>query len=168
LRDPMTVAVATLSVLAAMLFAGFALMRQRDASQARLATSRDIGSVWLEENGGREQLSMALVKRKEVSAPNSQQQPPELQSAPARIPDFASKWGDTIPQTRVDALRVLGIGVSTDANQAAIKKVVDGLRMSWHPDHSDGDDDRRVRELRLKQINAAWELISGARTEEHT
>ena len=50
---------------------------------------------------------------------------------------------------------------------AAIKKIVDGLRMSWHPDHADGEDDRRVRELRLKQINAAWELISDTRAEEH-
>lgn len=167
LSDPTTVAVATLSVLATMLFAGFALMRQSDASRARLATSRDIGSVWLEENGSREQPSMALVKRDEASAPSSQQRPPAPQPVPARIPDLASNWGDTIPQTRVDALRVLGIGVSSDANQTAIKKVVDGLRMSWHPDHADGEDDRRVRELRLKQINAAWELISGARAEAH-
>jgi DnaJ-class molecular chaperone len=65
-----------------------------------------------------------------------------------------------------DALRVLGVGVSYDANQTAIKKVVDGLRMSWHPDHAEGEDDRRVRELRLKQINVAWEIVSEARAEE--
>jgi curved DNA-binding protein CbpA len=87
------------------------------------------------------------------------------QSAPARI--ATSTWGDTIPQNRDDALRVLGLGGSSEANQTAIKKIVDGLRMSWHPDHAEGENDRNIRELRLKQINAAWEIMSGELAKEH-
>ena len=71
--------------------------------------------------------------------------------------------GRRIPLTRDDALRVLGIGVTPDASDVAIKKIVDGLRLSWHPDHANGTADRQIRELRLKQINAAWEIIAGKR-----
>jgi DnaJ-class molecular chaperone len=64
-----------------------------------------------------------------------------------------------MPRTRVEALEVLGIGVAPSANQAAIKKIVDGLRQSWHPDLAKDEADRAVRELRSKQINAAWDLL---------
>ena len=74
-----------------------------------------------------------------------------------------SNWGDRIPRTRDEALQVLGMGVTPDANIAAIKKIVDGLRASWHPDHASGQDDRQMRKLRMKQINAAWEIIAGKR-----
>jgi len=165
LRDPVTVAVTTLALLCAILIAGFALIRRRDASRAQVATSRDIGSVWLEKSGGREESSAALISTNANEAPLSNRHLPASQSEPKRI--AAPNWGDTIPQTRSEALGVLGIGASSDANQAAIKKIVDGLRMSWHPDHADGEDDRQLRELRLKQINVAWEIISEARAEEH-
>ena len=69
-----------------------------------------------------------------------------------RVP---SAWGDTIPGTRAEALQVLGMGVTQDASVAAIKKIIDGLRQSWHPDHASDEADRQTRELRLKQINAA-------------
>jgi hypothetical protein len=74
-------------------------------------------------------------------------------------------WADTIPRTRAEALQVLGMGISADGNVQAIKKIVDGLRLSWHPDRARDADDRQVRELRLKQINAAWEIIAGKRAE---
>ena len=50
-------------------------------------------------------------------------------------------------------------------SEVAIKKIVDGLRLSWHPDHANGTADRQIRELRLKQINAAWEIIAGNRVQ---
>ena len=62
-------------------------------------------------------------------------------------------------------MQILGMGVSPDATEAAIKKVVDGLRQSWHPDLAQTDADRRLREFRMKQINAAWDLIAGKRLE---
>lgn len=85
-------------------------------------------------------------------------------SAPRRATQAATPaWGNAIPQSHADALRVLGMGVRGDSSPASIKKIVDGLRMSWHPDHAENEADRKERELRLKQINAAWEIISGRR-----
>lgn len=72
--------------------------------------------------------------------------------------------GDEIPQTREQALQVLGMGVTPDVHDAAIKKIVDGLRQSWHPDHAQSLEERQLRELRMKQINAAWEIICGTLT----
>jgi DnaJ-class molecular chaperone len=57
------------------------------------------------------------------------------------------------------------MGVAASANMAALKKIVDGLRLSWHPDLARDEADRQLRELRLKQINAAWEIIQGKRAE---
>ena len=73
---------------------------------------------------------------------------PASEPAPAEKPSVPSSFGDSIPRTRDEALLVLGMGVTPDANLAAIKKIVDGLRASWHPDHASGQGDRQTRELR--------------------
>lgn len=62
-----------------------------------------------------------------------------------------------VPETADDAFHLLG--VRPDASPVAVKKIVDGLRLSWHPDHARDDTDRSIREARLKQINVAWDLI---------
>jgi hypothetical protein len=61
------------------------------------------------------------------------------------------------PSTVFEAYRILGL--NPDAPDAAVKKIVDALRMSWHPDHARGEADRRYREQRIKQVNAAWDLL---------
>lgn len=66
-----------------------------------------------------------------------------------------------IPQSIADAYRVLGM--NADAAPAVAKKLVDALRMSWHPDHARDELDRRRREDRMKQINAAWDMIKDRR-----
>ena len=53
----------------------------------------------------------------------------------------------------------------SDRPAAALKKIVDGLRQSWHPDLARDDADRALRELRSKQINAAWDLLQSQRAE---
>ena len=55
------------------------------------------------------------------------------------------------------------LGASPDAGETSIKKIVDGLRQSWHPDFATSAADRRLREQRTKQINVAWEILSGKR-----
>jgi hypothetical protein len=75
----------------------------------------------------------------------------------------APTWGDEIPTTRAEALRLLGAG--PEAAAGALKKIVDGLRQTWHPDRATNDADRRLRELRMKQVNAAWDILSGRREE---
>jgi hypothetical protein len=69
-------------------------------------------------------------------------------------------WNEEVPRTRSDALRVLGMGVTADANLAAIKKIVDGLRQTWHPDLARDPSEREVREQRMKQINVAWDILA--------
>jgi DnaJ-class molecular chaperone len=55
------------------------------------------------------------------------------------------------------------LGINPDASTTVVKKIVDGLRQSWHPDHAKDDADRQLREDRMKQINIAWDVISGRR-----
>jgi len=65
--------------------------------------------------------------------------------------------------TRLDACAFLG--VSTSSSEVALKKAVNALRQCWHPDLAADDEDRRLREIRTKQINVAWDLISGKQKE---
>ena len=81
------------------------------------------------------------------------------QTAPDQSETYASADTHDEPQTMADAYRVLGI--NPDAAPAVAKKLVDALRMSWHPDHARDEGDRRTRESRMKQINAAWDLVKG-------
>lgn len=66
---------------------------------------------------------------------------------------------DRMPSSKGEALEVLGMGVASDGNLSSLKKIIDGLRMNWHPDLARDEADRRIREIRLKQINAAWEIL---------
>jgi DnaJ-class molecular chaperone len=66
-----------------------------------------------------------------------------------------------LPGTTSEAYEVLG--VNAEVSDGVLKKVVDGLRMTWHPDHARDEADRRLREARMQQINIAWEMISATR-----
>lgn len=61
------------------------------------------------------------------------------------------------PETVDEACAFLGI--NPRAAPAVVKKVVDALRQNWHPDLAEDELDRRIREERIKRINAAWDLI---------
>jgi hypothetical protein len=56
------------------------------------------------------------------------------------------------------------LGASPDAGVDVVKKIVDGLRRSWHPDLARSNDDRLYRERRMRQINVAWDIVSGRRS----
>ena len=81
-----------------------------------------------------------------------------MQSAEADLAGI----GLRVPSTPAEALQVLG--ASPDAAIDVIKKIVDGLRQSWHPDLARSDEDRNYREQRIKQINVAWDILSGRRS----
>lgn len=66
-----------------------------------------------------------------------------------------------LPQSKGEAYQVLG--VNADVSEATLKKIVDALRMSWHPDLAKDEADRVEREDRIKQINIAWEIINDKR-----
>lgn len=146
--------------LALVLLAAFAVARRRE----RLAGTHahDIASVSLDRGGGQlvpRHGSSPAAHRPTGAAPSPPPAPapPEQRNTPG--------WVGRIPQTKGEALQMLGMGVSRDATETAMKKIVDGLRLSWHPDLAKDESDRQLREFRIKQINAAWELIQGKRME---
>jgi preprotein translocase subunit Sec63 len=55
------------------------------------------------------------------------------------------------------------LGASSETAQDILKKMVRTLRQNWHPDLARREEERRVRGLRLKQINVAWDIICGKR-----
>jgi hypothetical protein len=71
--------------------------------------------------------------------------------------DYEEPASSDTPSSVFEAYRVLGL--NPEAPYAAVKKVVDALRMSWHPDHARDEADRLYREQRIKQINAAWDIL---------
>jgi hypothetical protein len=146
-------AVASTIILAVM---AFALMRRRE--QAYPGGTRDFASISLD--GTRQ--SRQLVPERRVLG-GSIPQPPASVSQTGIPPSVGPTWSDTVPSTRADALQVLGMGVTPDASLAAIKKIVDGLRQTWHPDLARDPSERGIREQRLKQINVAWEILSNRR-----
>lgn len=66
-----------------------------------------------------------------------------------------------LPRTASEAYEVLGVNAEVSAG--VLKKIVDALRMSWHPDLARDESDRALREDRIRQINIAWDLINGKR-----
>jgi hypothetical protein len=135
-------ALVAIAGLIALVVGVFALMRQREQARLATAAARDLASLSLDDPPD----PPPLVPTGWAGA------------APHGAPR-AADFGDGIPATLDEALEVLGMGVRAEASEVAIKKVVDGLRMSWHPDYASGPDDLALRELRTKQINAAWDII---------
>jgi len=92
------------------------------------------------------------------SAAGSAEDPrPRQQTRPAPAPTI----DDWLPKSRAEALRMLG--AAPDAGKDTLKRLVKRLRQTWHPDRAKHEDDRRMREIRLKQINVAWDILSGKR-----
>jgi hypothetical protein len=137
-----------------MLALAVVLLRRGDAET--VVAVRDFASISLDGGRapGRQVVPMAAAADGAMASAH----------APAAV-GAASIWGDAMPRTRADALAVLGIGVTPAATTAAIKKVVDGLRQSWHPDYASDPADRQLREMRLKQVNAAWEILAHERAQ---
>lgn len=79
--------------------------------------------------------------------------------AAAASASFSAIPADVIITTRPQAYAFLGVNAS--ASEAVLKKAVNALRRCWHPDLATDEADRRVREERIKQINAAWDVITG-------
>lgn len=75
--------------------------------------------------------------------------------SPPALSAIAASTG--MPVTRDDALTFLGL--SAGASEAVIRKVVEGLRQSWHPDLATDETDRAAREERIKVINAAATIL---------
>jgi DnaJ-class molecular chaperone len=72
---------------------------------------------------------------------------------PAVAPDF-------LPRSLSDAHRVLN--VNSAAPKQVVEKLVTCLRQVWHPDRGPAAE-RPLRTMKLQQINAAWDIVTGKR-----
>ena len=68
-----------------------------------------------------------------------------------------------LPRDKQEAFEVLG--ANPEASEKILKRLVDALRATWHPDLASNDDDRELRDRRIMQINVAWDLITDKRSE---
>ena len=168
LRPTTTGAIVAFAGLALGLLTAFALARRREHAQDVGRRRRDISTMSLDGKSGKTARSATRAAPIPASAPVQEAQP-----KPAKPADLMGRlalsevadWSDRLPRTREEALEVLGIGIEPSANATALKKIVDGLRMSWHPDLAKDETDRALREHRSKQINAAWDILQTRRVE---
>jgi hypothetical protein len=86
-----------------------------------------------------------------------------LQRRPEQPHHGLAESADWLPRTKSEALHILGLSQSAKTN--LIRMTVRRLRQTWHPDLAGNAEDRRVRDQKLKQINVAWDIISGKRAE---
>lgn len=150
---PFVFLVGSLILLAA---SGAQWLWRQNRSPAAATGRRSISDVWLENSASRE-----LVAVPDEAAPRSTV-PPLVTTSAAPIdavtvagPVLEKTW---VPSTRDEALQVLGAG--PDASADVLKKIVDGLRMSWHPDHARSPEEYSARHDRMRQINVAWDILS--------
>ena len=167
-NGPILLGVVALALLGA---AGAYYMRHRGESSGSTRTAeRDLSAVSLDAVPSRALVPTAPAQQTPPVSERSPSEPPPLTQSLAhalmtKAPPVATfvtgpvaepEW---IPATREEALHVLGAG--PDASEAVLKKIVDGLRMSWHPDHAKTAGDHRLRSERMTQINVAWDILTG-------
>jgi DnaJ-domain-containing protein 1 len=73
----------------------------------------------------------------------------------------ASRDSNAMPCSLDDAYAVLNVHPSAD--KQTIKRVVDALRLTWHPDRARDPAERERHTLKIQNINAAWDIIDGKR-----
>ncbi len=100
-------------------------------------------------------MGTSLVKVSEPGLPG-----PALDAPAPDAPPAPPNAEIHMPTTLPEALQVLG--ASADAEPGVVKKIVEGLRQSWHPDLARSNKDRRYREQRMAQINVAWDIIAAS------
>jgi len=153
--------------------AGLAVAAILDQAETEVAQLKDAGPL-------REVLfsELALVEQRLKSVDSTAADGPEAEamSAPQyralvrdlqrirRITESAAasfscaREATILPKTTSEAYAILG--VNSEVSESVLKKIIDALRMSWHPDHARDDEDRRLREDRIRQINIACDLIN--------
>lgn len=94
----------------------------------------------------------------EPESATAHEQREEMEAPAVRLRLWDKDW---LPTTKNEALNVLGVDPA--AGKDTIKSTVTRLRRALHPDHAFDEEDRNLRERRLKQINVAWEIVSGKR-----
>jgi hypothetical protein len=129
-----------------------AIMREAQTLEQRLATMLAIAPAsadhWRRLRNRLQRILTELGRLKEIT-----------ESAAASL--AGERLATSTPRDRIEAFALLG--VDPEVNEKILKKLVEALRMCWHPDLANGDADLARREERIKQINVAWDLITGKR-----
>jgi hypothetical protein len=164
-RRDLTIANASAAVAALLEQTETAARALKGAGPLREVLQAELGQV-RERLANIEKLAAKGELPPEKSAPQFRALVRELERI-SRIVDSAvasiagTKKPAALPRTTSEAYEVLG--VNAEVSDGVLKKIVDALRMSWHPDLARDDDDRLMREDRIRQINIAWDLINGKR-----
>lgn len=139
----------------------FAWSRRRERIRTAGVPRRDFADVVLERGTAAAPKPASVEKAPELATKLALAiGPPSAEVAePRPTPSAESTESLPIPQSRAEAFEVLG--ASPSAAPEVVKKIVDALRQSWHPDRATSPADRHLRELKVKQINVAWDIISG-------
>jgi hypothetical protein len=137
----------------------FAWTRHREQLSLASAGGREFGTVSFDKGEAKPSVwsrGPALGRPQAAKATPHKPEPPKPEP-----PKAVASSEVKIPRTREEACEVLG--ANPDAGEAAIRKIVEGLRQSWHPDLATSEADRLMREQRTTQINVAWDIVSGKR-----
>ncbi len=105
----------------------------------------------------------ALRRRFETAATEAARLRKIVDDAAKSLDEPAAVRQPAEPVDRMSAYEVLG--ASPDVSERVLKKLVEALRACWHPDLARDETDRARREQRIKDINVAWDIISGKRQE---
>jgi hypothetical protein len=116
-----------------------------------------LSAIWFAWTRRAALVDAVAVRGRPTAPPRAMPDPPRP-SAVRRTPMADNEW---LPSNRSEAFEVLG--ASPETAEHMLKKIVRNLRQNWHPDLAIREEERRVRGLKLKQINVAWDIICGKR-----
>lgn len=80
-----------------------------------------------------------------------------------RAAEAEQPFGLEMPRSRGAALAVLGLRPGASPGRDVVKRIINELRRRWHPDRARDAEDLALRNHRIRQVNAAWEILSGKR-----
>lgn len=152
-RDASTVFTVTLAVLFALTATLFLGRRRMQPLLIPFAGSH--------ASGTRALIARAFNSGLERAAAHTQRTAQPQNDADAAAPRLRLWDEDWLPRTMLEAIDVLGVDPS--ASKDKMKTTVTRLRRALHPDHAIDEEDRALRERRLKQINVAWDIVSAKR-----
>ena len=120
-----------------------------------------ISAMWFALTHHDERIDGSLARREATSRSSTRFPSDPRRPRPSVSGVRSTEDSGWLPSTRKEALQVLG--ASPEDGEEMLKKIVKTLRQTWHPDRANREEERLIRERKLKQINVAWDIIRGKR-----
>jgi hypothetical protein len=135
----------------------FLLARRSERLHTATVLGRDLASVsWERDTAAR------AVPGEGGSQAGAGDKGPVLDPGSAKKQDTPEPAAPSLgPPSLAEAYELVGANPKTPLE--SVKRLVDSLRQSWLPDLASSEEDRRYHEQRIRQIDAAWDVISAAR-----